>query len=132
MDGGCGRSCNCESEMSDSTHYAHSDDSNDRQHWHRLSEHLEGTGARAAASLDPVVGAELGRVAGLLHDLGKYTHEFQKRLAGGARVNHSSAGAKVAIDRYGGKLGKMLGFCIAGHHAGLANGVNGGAITARR
>ena len=116
--------------MSDSTHYAHSDDSNDRQHWHRLSEHLEGTGARAAAFLDPVGGAELGRVAGLLHDLGKYTQEFQKRLAGGARVNHSTAGAKVAIDRYGGILGKMLGFCIAGHHAGLANGVNGGAITA--
>ncbi len=116
--------------MSDSTHYAHSDDSSDREHWHRLSEHLEATGARAAAFLDPVGGAEFGRVAGLLHDLGKYTQEFQRRLAGGARVNHSTAGAKVAIDRYGGRVGKMLGFCIAGHHAGLANGVNGGAITA--
>ena len=116
--------------MSDSTHYAHSNDSSDRAHWHRLSEHLEGTGTRAAAFLDPVGGAELGRVAGLLHDLGKYTEKFQKRLAGGDRVNHSTAGAKLAIERYGGNLGKMLGFCIAGHHAGLANGVNGGAITA--
>ena len=110
--------------------YAHSGDSRDRQSWHRLSVHLEGMGERAAAFLVPVGGTEIGRVAGLLHDLGKYTQEFQKRLAGGPRVNHSTAGAKLAIDRYGDTLGKMLAFCVAGHHAGLANGVNGGATIA--
>ena len=111
--------------------YAHSGTSEDREDWHRLSEHLDGTGTRAADFLKAVGGADFGRVAGLLHDLGKYTQEFQARLSGGhRRVNHSTAGAKVAVDRYGKQLGKMLAFCIAGHHAGLANGVNGEQVTA--
>ncbi len=73
----------------------------------------------------------MGRAAGVLHDLGKYTNEFQDRLAGKrARVDHSTAGAHLAIDRYGRVLGKILAFCVAGHHAGLANGVNGQRISA--
>ena len=117
--------------MAQPDHYAHTGNGSDRKNWHRLAAHLEGTGTRAAAFLDAVGGAEIGRVAGLLHDLGKYSKEFQRRLeTGGGRVNHSTAGAKVAIDRYENRLGKMLAFCIAGHHAGLANGVNGGRITA--
>ena len=58
----------------------------------------------------------------MLHDLGKYTQAFQRRLEGKGRVDHSTAGAKVAVERYG-RIGKMLAFCIAGHHAGLADGV---------
>ena len=76
--------------------YAHSDTSEDREHWHRLSEHLHGTGLRAAGFLAAVGGADISKVAGLLHDLGKYTREFQARLSGGhRRVNHSTAGAKT-------------------------------------
>ena len=115
--------------MARSPYYAHSSDSEDRGSWHLLSSHLEGTGQRAADFLETVGRAEFGRSAGLLHDLGKYTQEFQARLAGGGRVNHSTAGAKVAIERYGEKLGKMLAFCIAGHHAGLANGAQGERIS---
>ena len=112
-------------------YYAHSHPAVGRRDWHRLSVHLQGTGDRAAAFLERLGCADLGRIAGLLHDLGKYTREFQDRLEGEvARVDHSTAGAKVALERYGPKIGKLLAFCIAGHHAGLANGVNGGETSA--
>lgn len=116
--------------MRASSFYAHSAQSVDRHGWHRLSNHLEDTAARAAAFLAPVGRAEIGRAAGLLHDLGKYTQRFQRRLEGSGRVDHSTAGAKAAIERYGCVLGKMLAFCVAGHHAGLANGVTGERTTA--
>lgn len=104
-------------------YYAHSTASVDRTDWHRLALHLKDTAARAAASLEFVGGAEVARAAGLLHDLGKYTQPFQRRLEGKGRADHSTAGAKLAVQRYGPILGKMLAFCITGHHAGLADGV---------
>lgn len=112
------------------TYYAHSG-GEDRAGWHRLSEHLRETGARASRFLDPAGCGDLARAAGLLHDLGKYTAEFQARLNGGPPCDHATAGAKVAVDRYGGgggnkpSPGKLLAYAIAGHHTGLANGVNG-------
>ena len=111
-------------------YFAHSAEV-DPERWHPLSVHLEGTAARAAAFLEPVGIAELGRVAGLLHDLGKYAEQFQARLEGNPRrFDHAAPGAKLAKHRYGDVLGKMLAFCVAGHHAGLANGVNGEGTTA--
>ena len=111
-------------------YYAHSS-SEERLQWQRLSVHLEATATRAVAFLDSVGLADFGRVAGLLHDLGKYDPDFQARLRGESRrVDHSAPGAAVAIERYGSQFGKMLAFCIAGHHAGLANGVNGRQISA--
>ena len=111
-------------------YFAHSNEFQNQNDWHLLSDHLEGTGNRAAAFLHSTGCGDFGRTAGLLHDLGKYTREFQERLAGGPRCDHATAGAKVAIDRYGERCGKILAFCIAGHHAGLANGVNGERISA--
>ena len=112
-------------------YFAHSAPPDSAVPWHGLAEHLQGTGDRAARFLERADLADLGRTAGLLHDLGKYTPEFQNRLRGDpAPVNHSTAGAKVACERYPGLLGKLIAFCVAGHHAGLANGVNGDGITA--
>lgn len=112
-------------------YYAHSHGAVEKKNWHLLSSHLKGTGAKAASFLDIVGSADLGMAAGLLHDLGKYSLEFQSRLTGNpTRVNHSTAGARIAIDRYGERLGKLLAYCIAGHHAGLANGVHGERTTA--
>ena len=97
----------------------------------RISVHLEGTAERAATFLDTVGLAEWGRAAGLLHDIGKYTDQFQARLEGSRRpFDHSTPGARLAVDRYGNLSGKILAFCVAGHHAGLANGVEGERITA--
>lgn len=111
-------------------YFAHSSDAVARENWHPLAQHLRETADRAADFLSSAGRAEFGRAAGLLHDLGKYSLEFQRRLRGGPRVDHSSAGADEAIKHYGNALGKLIAFCVAGHHTGLANGVNGNRITA--
>ena len=105
--------------------FAHSaaDVAPNSQQWHSLAVHLRDTGKKASVFLEGVRGGEFGRAAGLLHDLGKYTADFQERLAGASKqVDHATAGARVAIEKYGSRIGKILAFCIAGHHAGLANG----------
>ena len=115
--------------MPGTTYFAHSGDTPNRADWHPLATHLQGTGTKAAGFLEPVGFGDFGRIAGSLHDLGKYTPQFQRRLAGGAgRVDHATAGAQLAVERFGGRVGKMLAFCIAGHHAGLANGTHGEQI----
>ena len=48
-------------------YYAHSAASLDQAEWHRLSVHLTDTAARAP--LESRGGAEIGRAAGLLHDI---------------------------------------------------------------
>jgi len=83
---------------------------------------------RAASFQSP----ELAEAAGLLHDLGKYTTDFQRRIAGEAvRVDHATRGAMLAIERYL-PMGYLLAYAIAGHHAGLANGAEAGDRTALR
>jgi len=118
--------------MAPAHYFAHSSGTADQTTWHLLSEHLAETGRRAAESLAVLGCTELAQAAGLLHDLGKYSREFQGRLHGDySRVDHSTAGAKIAQERYGLSLGKLLAFCIAGHHTGLANGVRGESARAR-
>ncbi len=120
--------------MPESGYFAHTGDSPSRDDWHTLADHLNDTGDKAAEFLKSVGCSDFGRAAGLLHDLGKYTQEFQARLDGDPRsVDHSTAGAKVAMSQYGPLIGKMLAFCIAGHHAGLADGTGekGGSLKQR-
>ena len=92
------------------------------KHWQTLQSHLVNVG-EIAAEFARVFGAqEIAYQTGQLHDLGKYSEAFDRRLHGGPSVDHATAGAKVAIERWGNVIGKLMAFCIAGHHAGLANG----------
>ncbi|SEA61269.1 CRISPR-associated helicase, Cas3 family [Desulfuromusa kysingii] len=102
--------------------YAHSTDNLDKSDWQSLEEHLAGV-ASLAAEFASVFGAgEWGRNAGLLHDAGKATSQFVKRLEGSPkRVNHSTYGARQAQQSMG-KLGLLLSYVIAGHHGGLPDG----------
>lgn len=107
--------------VSRTKYFAHSGDTFDQSNWHALHAHLHGTAAKAADSLRATGFQDFGRVAGLLHDLGKYTSRFQRLLAGDTgRVDHSTAGAQIAVERFGPVVGRMLAFCIAGHHAGTS------------
>ena len=110
------------------SHYAHPSKSPDRGTWQPLDAHLIGV-SQLTGALASRFGAErLGSLTGLLHDLGKYTEPFQRRLLGsGERVDHSTAGAQQVMalakssppkDRI---MAELAAFAIAGHHAGLAD-----------
>ncbi len=112
---------------------------------HDLDEHLSEVGRLASEFAESWGAGKHARIAGLLHDLGKRSPEFQTHLRGAVaaakredahlepddpsgaagspsargRVDHSTAGALAA--RALGPVGELLAFVIAGHHAGLAD-----------
>ena len=93
------------------------------KHWQTLQNHATNVGNLAAAFAQIFGADEIACYTGQLHDFGKYSLPFQKRLKGEAKsVDHATAGAKIAVERWGNVIGKLMAFCIAGHHAGLANG----------
>ncbi|MDR2173277.1 MAG: CRISPR-associated endonuclease Cas3'' [Burkholderiales bacterium] len=107
--------------------YAHSTDRQDRSDWQLLNDHLTCVAELAAEFAESFSAAELAYIVGLLHDLGKYAEKVQRRIAGeNIHAEHAIQGAREAIKRYGEKLGTLLAYVIAGHHAGLANGRDGG------
>lgn len=105
-------------------YYAHSKEGVDRSDWQRLIDHLNNT-ANLAFELGQDAGiSELARIAGLLHDIGKYSYAFQRRLEGAKhRVDHATAGAREITQLFQNAPQKgfanLLAYCIAGHHGGL-------------
>ncbi|HIU33304.1 MAG TPA: CRISPR-associated helicase Cas3' [Candidatus Pullichristensenella excrementigallinarum] len=84
-----------------------------------LVEHLTGTSLLAKEFARHFGAEEQGEFTGLLHDIGKYSEAFQKRLRGDkARVDHSTAGAVECIHR----RQPLCAFAVAGHHGGLPEG----------
>ena len=107
--------------------YAHSG-GEDRSAWQPLAVH-----SLAVADLAERFGSRIGlgeaaRLAGLLHDLGKYTAIFQRRLTGAnERVDHSTAGARMVLDLVRGRdrtIAELIAYAIAGHHAGLPDRIS--------
>ena len=85
-----------------------------------IYEHLSGTAELAGAFAAPFGARSEAEFAAQLHDIGKYSAAFQKRLHGGDPVDHSTAGAQEAI-----KAGHIpAAFAIAGHHSGIPDGGN--------
>ncbi len=96
-------------------YYAHSE--NDFKKWHLLKEHLASVSSLAGKYLAGWKGEEEAKLAGLLHDLGKYGDRFQNRLHGQDKgLDHWSQGAFLAIKK-GGAIAAAL--AIQGHHIGL-------------
>lgn len=95
----------------DDRYYAHRSEDGRLQ---TVLEHLEGTAKRCGAFAAAFGAEEQGTLAGMAHDIGKFSKEFQKRLLeNGPRVDHATAGAFECRSQ------SPLVFCIAGHHSGL-------------
>lgn len=105
--------------------YAHSVPGEPEENWEPLSCHLDEVATLAARFAAAFTYADLAKVAGLLHDIGKCSSAFQAYIhmpsTGGSvkGPDHSGAGAIEAAKLYTGSLGRMLSFVVAGHHAGL-------------
>jgi len=101
--------------------YAHSKPDLDESEWQLLIDHLRET-AELAFELGEDAGvSELAKAAGTLHDIGKYSKEFQARLRGSKKpVDHATAGAKEIVKLFpNNPFAEILSYCIAGHHTGL-------------
>src|SRR5690606_17256123 len=104
-------------------HYAHSVAAKSEDHWQPLADHLKAVAALAESRGGKFGASRAAFVAGLLHDLGKYTKQFQRRLDGGERVDHATAGARTIMERAAKPdrlCAELIAYAIAGHHGGLA------------
>lgn len=82
-------------------------------------EHLTGTAELCAGFSAPFCDPKIGLFTGLLHDIGKYSPGFQRRIQGSPiRVDHTTAGAFECAKRGC----DPIAYCISGHHGGLPDG----------
>jgi CRISPR-associated endonuclease/helicase Cas3 len=113
-------------------YYAHSLSEQPPEKWQKLEEHLQNVACMAAEFAKPFGGEEWARLAGRNHDLGKATLAWQAWLR---KVNdvidlfashyaghptHADVGAQW-LAQHSEQTGKLLTYCIAGHHGGLPN-----------
>ena len=95
--------------------YAHSANANGD--WHPLQEHLASVAKLAGQFSNNLAWQDEARLAGLLHDLGKYADRFQARLHGlDSGLDHWSQGAWVALAEHHAIAAALA---IQGHHVGL-------------
>ena len=103
-------------DVSASTPLAHISEDGTRSQ--TLADHLRGTAALAGQFAAAFGAGPEGEFAGLLHDRGKDSPGFQRRLQGGPPVDHSTAGAQAAQQQ----RDIFAAFAIAGHHSGIPDG----------
>ena len=116
----------------------------DRQAQQGLESHLRGVGHLSSQFADKFGLSAHGRLIGLLHDLGKYSTDFQRYILSATgllnqdedeeyvdakglkgKIDHSSAGAQFvwsALSKNNTQAqfaAQVLALCIASHHSGL-------------
>jgi CRISPR-associated endonuclease/helicase Cas3 len=118
---------------------------------HTLEQHLLGVAAKTKRFAAKLNLSEPGELIGVLHDLGKYSTEFQVYIQSAiglinededdyvdahglkGKVDHSTAGAQLIwgkLSKHGGMesiVGQILALCVAAHHSGLIDCLSSGA-----
>lgn len=108
---------------------------NDDNGWappHTLSKHLLDTARLAELFASKFHSGEWGKAAGLAHDAGKGRLSWLKYLNSrsgydeeahlegkSGKIPHAIHGAELVERLFGKVIGRILAYCIAGHHAGL-------------
>jgi CRISPR-associated endonuclease/helicase Cas3 len=122
------------SKMGTKEYYAHSDLSGltpeEGGRWQLLSEHLRQTAQLAQQFSEVFQAGYWGYLAGLWHDAGKYSEEFQSMLRDScdahierkSKIDHSTYGAQQVNQKWLNGEGQTLAYVIAGHHAGVPDG----------
>ena len=116
----------------DKKYYAHSLQGKPPSDWQPLEEHLQNV-AKIAAEFADYFGARVwGSILGENHDLGKGTRPWQAYLRRANDIidefvpfyeghpTHAFVGAQW-LHKHSVEAGKLLAYCIAGHHGGLPN-----------
>ncbi|MBN1980297.1 MAG: CRISPR-associated endonuclease Cas3'' [Chitinivibrionales bacterium] len=106
---------------------------------HPLQLHLQSVAELAKIFADEFNSGPWGFSAGIGHDTGKGPPQWQKYLCSKSgydenahiegkpgKLEHSCHGAKLAEELFGKGIGRILSYCIAGHHAGLPDLHDGG------
>ena len=117
--------------------------SDDKKREQSVEEHLDGTAKLAEGFFKhkkPIEElerlAKLAHAAARLHDIGKFSDKFQEYIKSEdegfkkkrrGKIDHATKGAQVADGYFSGSpkelaIARILGYAIAGHHSGLANG----------
>jgi len=107
----------------------------DQTKFQTLLDHLTNVSVLAGTYAETFTTREIGEACGLLHDIGKYSDDFQKRIRGeNIQTDHSTAGAKTAYllaakqqDLHSSLAYHLMSYVIAGHHGGLPNRGNANA-----
>lgn len=88
-----------------------------------LLDHLNGTSKLCRENANEFW-ADIAEFVGKIHDIGKYTSGFQKRINGAEniRVEHAICGAKEVAKAPPKSYVPMIEYCVAGHHSGLPDG----------
>lgn len=92
--------------------------SEDKKRQQSILDHLQGAANLSSDFAEAFGCSQWGYGCGLIHDIGKYSDRFQKRLLGGPITDHATAGAQELYKRHN----CMAAYCVAGHHAGLPDG----------
>ena len=112
--------------------YAHSLEGKPLSEWQLLEDHLEAFAKMSADFARPFGGENWARLAGLWHDAGKYSDNFQAKLMVEndfeahletipGRVIHSQAGGHLAQLKNWKGIDRVISWLIMGHHTGLAD-----------